>query len=103
MAIWAPEPGRRGGGGDMLPGDAPLGAGEGLVAEAGDLRGIANMCIPPRGERRFSTNPGMGDSVGIGWAKQRTGDSCEPCGSASDRCDDADAFIISLFRSRIIT
>jgi len=73
----------------MLPGDAPLGAGEGLVAEAGDLRGIANMCIPPRGERRFSTNPGMGDSVGIGWAKQRTGDSCEPCGSAthsSSRC-----------------
>jgi len=50
----------------MLPGDAPLGAGEGLVEEAGDLRGIANMCIPPRGERRFNTNPGMGDSVGIG-------------------------------------
>jgi len=49
-----------------LPGDAPLGAGEGLVAEAGDLRGIANMWIPPRGERRLSTNPGMGDSVGIG-------------------------------------
>ena len=57
------------------PNDAPFGAGEGL-ADAGDQP--ANPLIPPpapRGERRVRTRGGIGDSAGIGCARQRTGDS----------------------------
>jgi hypothetical protein len=48
----------------MMPGDAPIGAGEALAADAGDLPAKGKMC--ERGERRLRCSEGIGDSVGIG-------------------------------------
>ncbi len=48
----------------MMPGEAPLGEGEGLADDAGDLPANAKMCA--RGERRLRCSVEIGDSLGIG-------------------------------------
>jgi len=52
----------------MSPGEAPFGAGEAFVAEAGDAAYGKIDAWAVRGERRLRLKLGTGDSLGIGCA-----------------------------------
>lgn len=50
----------------MSPGEAPLGAGDALAAEAGDAAYGKKDAWAVRGERRLRLKLATGDSLGIG-------------------------------------